>query len=147
MFSNKSFRKEVNCLAKKSSKKIVLDMYATASKREKQKLQKQIAKCKPREVARSDSNDDISLCNVEPAKARKSSIKSKTRTTDERSSTKAKTHTTDDSRTEKARTTNRTSTGRRRVPEKITLPRRPLRIRQRRDGRRTDCYRRRTERY
>jgi hypothetical protein len=70
-------------------------MYATAIKREKQKLQKQIAKRKPREVASSDSDDDISLSNVEPAKPRKSSIKSKTRTTDERSSSKAKTRTTD----------------------------------------------------
>jgi hypothetical protein len=72
-------------------------MYATAIKREKQKLQKQIAKRKLREVASSDSdsNDEISLSNLEPAKARKSSIKSNTRTTDERSSTKAKTPTTD----------------------------------------------------
>jgi hypothetical protein len=71
-------------------------MYATAIKREKQKLQKQIAKRKPREVASSDSDDDISLSNVKPAKLRKSLIKSKTRTMDKRSSTKAKIHTTDE---------------------------------------------------
>jgi hypothetical protein len=95
-FSNKSFRKEVNFLAKKSSKKKVLDMYAAAIKREKQKMQKQIAKRKPREVASSNSDDEISLSNVEPTKARQSSIKSNTRTTDERSATKAKTRTTDE---------------------------------------------------
>jgi hypothetical protein len=97
-FSNKSFRKEVNFLAKKSSKKKVLDMYATAIKREQKKMQKQVAKRKPREVASSDSDsdDDISISNIEPAKARKPSIKSSTRTTDERSATKAKTRTTDE---------------------------------------------------
>jgi hypothetical protein len=36
-FSNKSFSKEVNFLAKKSSKKKVLDMYATAIKRKKKR--------------------------------------------------------------------------------------------------------------
>jgi hypothetical protein len=45
-FSNKSFRKEVNSLAKKSSKKKVLDMYVTAIKREQNKMQKQSAKRK-----------------------------------------------------------------------------------------------------
>jgi hypothetical protein len=86
----------VHFLAKKSSKKKVLDMDATAIKRKQQKMQKQIAKRKPREVASSDSDDAISLSNVEPAKARKSSIKSNTRTTDERSATKAKTPSTDE---------------------------------------------------
>jgi flagellar biosynthesis GTPase FlhF len=97
-FSNKSFRKEVIFLAKKSSKKKVLDMSATAIKREKQKLQKQIAKRKPRKVASSDSDsdDEISLNNVEPANARKSSTKANIRTMDERSSTKSKTPTTDE---------------------------------------------------
>jgi hypothetical protein len=83
-------------LAKKSSKKKVLDMYATAIKREQQKLQKQIAKRKPREVASSDSDNAISLSNVKPAKARKSLIKSNTRTTYGRTSTKVKTPTTDE---------------------------------------------------
>jgi hypothetical protein len=63
-------------------------------------MQKQVAKRKPREVASSDSDsdsdDDISISNIEPAKARKPSIKSSTRTTDERSATKAKTRTTDE---------------------------------------------------
>jgi hypothetical protein len=67
-FSNKSFHKEVNFLTKKSSKKKVLDMYATAIKREQKKMQKQIAKRKPREVASSDSksDSDVSLHNIEP---------------------------------------------------------------------------------
>jgi hypothetical protein len=84
-FSNKSFRKEVNFLAKKSSKKKVLDMYATAIKREQKKMQKQIAKHKPREVASSDSesSSEVSMHNIEHPKSRKSSTKSKTRT-DER---------------------------------------------------------------
>jgi hypothetical protein len=82
-FSNKSFRKEVNFLAKKSSKKKVLDMYATASsKREQKKIQKQIAKRKPREVASSDSksDSDVSLHIIDSPKSKKSSTKSKTRT-------------------------------------------------------------------
>jgi hypothetical protein len=84
-FSNKSFRKEVNFLAKKSSMKKVLDMYVTAIKRGQKKMQKQIAKRKPREVASSDSESDsnVSLHNIEPPKSRKASTKSKTRT-DER---------------------------------------------------------------
>jgi hypothetical protein len=84
-FSNKSFRKEVHFLAKKSSKKKVLDMYVMAIKREQKKMQKQIAKRKPREVACSETGSDsnVSLHHIEPPKSRKSSTKSKTRT-DER---------------------------------------------------------------
>jgi hypothetical protein len=87
-FSNKSFRKEVKFLAKKSSKKKVLDMYVTAIKREQKKMQKQIAKRKPREVASSDSesDSDVLMHNIEPPKSRKSSTKSKTRS-DERTGT------------------------------------------------------------
>ena len=43
-FSNKLFCKEINLLAKKSSKKKVLDFYATAIKCEQAKL----SKCKPK---------------------------------------------------------------------------------------------------
>jgi hypothetical protein len=84
-FSNKSFRKEVNFLAKKSSKKKVLDMYATAIKCEQKKMQKQIAKRKAREVANSnsESDSDVSLHNIEPPKSSKTLTKSKTHT-DER---------------------------------------------------------------
>jgi hypothetical protein len=80
-FLNKSFRKEVNFLAKKSSKKKVLDMYATAIKREQTKMQKQIARRKPRGVAGIDSESDsnVSLHNIKPPKSSKSSTKSKTR--------------------------------------------------------------------
>jgi hypothetical protein len=79
----------VHFLSKKSSKKKVLDMYATSIKREQKKMQKQIAKRKPREVASSDSesdsesDSDVSLHDIEPPKSRKSSTKSKNRT-DER---------------------------------------------------------------
>jgi hypothetical protein len=83
-FSNKSVCKKVICFPKKSSKKKVLDMYATAIKRNQKKMQKQIAKRKPREVASSNSksNSNVSMHNIEPPKQRKSA-KSKTRT-DER---------------------------------------------------------------
>jgi hypothetical protein len=57
-FSNKSFRKEMLFLAKKSSKKKVLDMYARAIKHEQKKMQKQIAKRKPSEVVSSESKSD-----------------------------------------------------------------------------------------
>jgi hypothetical protein len=88
-FSNKSFRKEANVLAKKSCKKKALDMYTTAIKREQKKMQEQIAKRKPREVASSDSecnsesDSDLSLHHIDPPKSRKASTKSKT-CTDER---------------------------------------------------------------
>jgi hypothetical protein len=60
-------------------------MFATAIKREQKKMQKQIAKRKPREVAssNSESNSNVSLHNIEPPKSRKVLTKSKTRT-DER---------------------------------------------------------------
>ena len=40
VFSNKGLRKEINLLAKSSSKAKVLDLYATVIKQEKAKLQK-----------------------------------------------------------------------------------------------------------
>jgi hypothetical protein len=58
-------------------------MYATAIKREQKKMQKQIAKRKPREVASSDSKSNVSLHIIDSPKLKKSSTKSKTRT-DER---------------------------------------------------------------
>jgi hypothetical protein len=60
-----------------------LDIYATAIKREQKKMQKQIAKGKPHEVASSDSesesDSDVLMDTIEPPKSRKSSTKSKTR--------------------------------------------------------------------
>ena len=54
-FSNKTFRKEINMLAKKTSKANVLDLYATAIKREQAKLVKKSSK---RKAAESDSTSD-----------------------------------------------------------------------------------------
>ena len=72
-FSNKSFRKELNMLAKKSSKKKVLDLYATAVKREQAKLAKKSSKRKKREESSdSDSDSDMSanliVCPARPKK-------------------------------------------------------------------------------
>ena len=56
-FSNRSFRKELNLLAKQSSKKKVLDLYASAIKREQAKLAKKSAKKRER-AADEDSGSD-----------------------------------------------------------------------------------------
>ena len=58
MFSNRSFHKELNLLAKKSSKKKVLDLYATAVKCEQAKLAKKIAKKREREADDKDTDLD-----------------------------------------------------------------------------------------
>jgi hypothetical protein len=57
-------------------------MYVTAIKREQKKMQKLVAKRKPREVASSDSESDsnISLHIIDSPKSKKSLTKSKTRT-------------------------------------------------------------------
>ena len=76
-FSNRSFRKELNLLAKSSSKKQVLDLYASAIKREQVKLAKKSAKKREREAS-DDSDSDTggeayAMC-VEP-KCLKSALK------------------------------------------------------------------------
>ena len=68
-FSNKVFRKEINLLARKSSKKKVLDLYATAIKKEKAKLAAKEKKMKA-VIMESDeeSDSDASICVIEPVK-------------------------------------------------------------------------------
>ena len=66
-FSNKSFRKEINVLSKKSDRKTVLGLYENAIKQEQAKLSKKAIKRKTRAAAcaaaaaaESSSSDDSS---------------------------------------------------------------------------------------
>jgi hypothetical protein len=76
-------------LARKSSKKTVLEQYSAAIATEKKKLSKRIAQRKSRskasgDEASDDSDSDVSLANVEPvkqkARASASILKSKVKT-------------------------------------------------------------------
>ena len=60
-FSNKNLRKEINLLSKKSSKRKVLDMYASVIKREQSKLDKKSNKRKKAIQPDSDSEDKMSV--------------------------------------------------------------------------------------
>ena len=60
-FSNKNLRKEINLLSKKSSKRKVLDMYASVIKREQSKLDKKSNKRKKAIQPDSDSEDEMSV--------------------------------------------------------------------------------------
>ena len=60
-FSNKNLRKEINLLSKKSSKRKVLDMYASVIKREQSKLDKKSTKRKKATQPDSDSEDEMSV--------------------------------------------------------------------------------------
>jgi hypothetical protein len=73
-FSNKSFRKEINFLAKKSSKAKVLDLYATAVKREQAKLAKQKKDKKCKADSDSDSDSEASVNIIQETKPRVKSI-------------------------------------------------------------------------
>jgi hypothetical protein len=73
-FSNKAFRKEINLLAKQSSKKKVLDLYATAIEREQAKLAKRSKK--RREAVLSDSDSDDMSVNVITTPKTKTRVKS-----------------------------------------------------------------------
>ena len=64
-FSNRSFRKEVNMLAKGSSKMEVLALYENAVKREKKKLVKSAKKHKAVILEGSDSSDSDSDLSVQ----------------------------------------------------------------------------------
>jgi hypothetical protein len=108
-------------LAKKSSKKKVLDMYATAIKRKQKKMQKHVSERKPRELASSESDSDFSLHIIESPKPKKSSTKLKTRMTDERTLKSVA--------RKKTRTKSRNLTGRSGLPEKGTVASRPRRVR------------------
>ena len=73
-FSNKSFRQEINVLAKKSSKKKVLDLYASAVKREQAKLVSKSKKRKAREAideSDSDSDSSVSVQVINPPKTKR----------------------------------------------------------------------------
>ena len=60
-FSNKNLRKEINLLSKKSSKRKVLDMYASVIKREQSKLDKKSTKRKKAKQPDSNSEDKMSV--------------------------------------------------------------------------------------
>ena len=67
-FSNKAFRKELNMLSRKSSKKKVLDLYSTAIKKEKAKLAAKTKKAKAKDDVMSDeSESDESVCVIDVA--------------------------------------------------------------------------------
>jgi hypothetical protein len=78
-FSNKSFRKELHMLSKKSSKKEVLDMYASAIQKERVKLANIKKKRRSRAQASAQSSDsdssgsDVSVGVVEPDNDKKRS--------------------------------------------------------------------------
>ena len=80
-FSNKAFRKEVNLLARSSSKKKVLDLYATAAvQREQAKLAKRANKRKKsNDTSDNESDDDISVQLIEPSPSARGTIKSVSR--------------------------------------------------------------------
>ena len=65
-FTNKGFRKEVNLLARSSSKKKVLDLYATAVQREQSKLAKKQANKRKKSQTEGESEDDMSVELIEP---------------------------------------------------------------------------------
>ena len=76
-FSNKAFRKEINFLAKKSSKAKVLELYATAVKREQAKLAKKSSKKRksaPDSDDESDSEMSVNILTDSKPKAKPKSI-------------------------------------------------------------------------
>ena len=90
VFSNKTFRKELHLLAKKSSKAKVLDLYTTAINRERAKLEKKkSAKRKARDDSDSDSGSDMSVNVISAPEARVKKIKTG-KTTDKTFKTAAK---------------------------------------------------------
>ena len=64
-FSNKAFRKEINLLARTSSKKKVLDLYATAIEKEQAKLAKKANKRKKLKESDNESDSDMSVQLIE----------------------------------------------------------------------------------
>jgi len=77
-FSNKQFRKEINMLAKKSSKAKVLDLYATAVSREKAKLAKKSARKRKHDSGSdSDSETGNESHTITKTKTKVSSLKKK----------------------------------------------------------------------
>jgi hypothetical protein len=76
-FSRRTFRKEVNTLARKAGKKKVLNLYAAALKREQDKESKaKVAKRRAMETEDSSSSEDsVSVNNLEKPIPRKSGYK------------------------------------------------------------------------
>jgi hypothetical protein len=76
-FSNKSFRKELHLLSKKSSKKEVLDLYAGAIQKERVKLANNKKKRRARASAllsdSSSSDSEMSVGNIETVNVKKRS--------------------------------------------------------------------------
>ena len=82
-FSNKAFRKEINLLAKQSSKEKVLELFDTALKREQAKLTKKSAKKRKKAPADdSDSDSDESVHILTQVPKPKSILKKKSKKAD-----------------------------------------------------------------
>jgi hypothetical protein len=75
-FSKRSFRKEVNALAKKASRKGSLDVYASALKREQAKVDKAAKKREKNndDISMASSNSDVSMHNLEAPIPRKKKV-------------------------------------------------------------------------
>lgn len=73
-FSNRAFRKELNLLSKKSSKKKVLEQYAMIIAKEKAKLQKQERKNQKSTESGSDSDDMSVNCMEKPIPKKKKKV-------------------------------------------------------------------------
>ena len=76
-FSNKNFRKELNLLARASSKKKVLDLYATAIQREQNKLAKRNNERKKTSNDEDESSESEESVQVIEAPVRKCVLKAK----------------------------------------------------------------------
>ena len=96
-FSNKGFRKELNLLSQKSSKKKVLDLYASAVKREQAKLAKKSAKRKASESDLSSDGESDSEKSLNMIAQPKTQPKSKSR---KKKTTKKRAHRASSKRTE-----------------------------------------------
>jgi seryl-tRNA synthetase len=80
-FSKRTFRKEVNAIARKAAKKGTLDLYAAALAREQNKLEKQAKKKTVKKTvaanADSDSSSDESMNNLEEKIPKKKAFRGK----------------------------------------------------------------------
>ena len=66
-FSNTAFRKEINFLAKSSSKKEVLDLFSAAIAKEKAKLSKKSKKLSAEDIDSSDSENSVQVMEINQA--------------------------------------------------------------------------------
>ena len=81
-FSNKALRKEINLLARSSSKEKILESYATVIQREQAKLAKRRTnkRKKSDETSDGESDDDMSIQVIEPPPSDVKRVKSNIRT-------------------------------------------------------------------